>query len=1668
MSDIVSPVQNISYTNKDFVRVYEELLDLAKELGNKWDPSLSNESDPGVILLKLNAVIADKCNYNIDKSVLECFPLSVTQMPNARQLFDQLGYRMHWRKSAFSTVNINWIGETTYPTEYITIDPFTMISDAEDSIVYTLLGPYDGVNNYNVDTMKLLCNGSSSSAIKCNVIQGVPVDFTVSGSKLITIENIDENNRLYFPDTSIAENGVFITNVSDSGNYNKWSRVDNLSVENFGNYYYKFDINKEGTNCYIEFPEDVESLFGEGIYIKYIRTDSEYGNINASILSKFYDTITASLGGNNVILNTDVISINNPGSINNGTSYETINDAYRNYKHTVGTFKTLVTLRDYINAIINSGLVSNGFVCDRTNDVQTTYNVLTTVNNVDQTITYIEETDVTKSVITSGNSEETEITYKAEMMDAFSLKLYLLNYVAITTDYDSYFESFNMITDDDVVMQNIKNYISSEKCISHDYENLLGPGDINPHVVFFRNRYPIECTITAQTTLNNQQKQEIRENIINALHDNLSSKQVEFGEAIEYDLIYNIISNADPRIKNVSLFNINYETEAVYYDNSSKLTYIVDPITNKGYWYDDEFNQVNPANYGLTAISPINGATLDVPPSFKSEFVNGELYDDIYFCSSTANLNYVPVNLRDEENVTDVEVNTTTFYNKLGLENCYKKQLFTCDSVTHNYGWYIGTQKVELSDFGISLTSGSSPEVEDEITISFGSSMTWPSVTYSDVSLESFNATTCATKIATTFPAANQTLILEYKDENSVTAVWKLNNVVVDLADYGIIINPDVTLAAGDQFKIKLSYGHQVKYDTIAKSVLVGSTQFYVKDETFDYRLNQIAYTHNYDNDNDGTTDETLFYIKDIAKLCGDVEISFTPTDNTYKLRDNESLQLYAPNLIDVTNYSNYVKFEYYITKDISAKSNYQLRNNEFVIFYWTESDDEAGVVYKYHCYGNGAIICPSFNMPLQTVNDKNDTIAVRNGLVLYDNNGNTIESSWSKNSLMTLSASEQVANITSSKNILSGSKTLKIKSVNEFTLTRLSQYYLYWVLEDESVDSFKQDKYTLFYAGETTRMLGNGEYLIYTDAYKKNYEILGEGTLLVRNTITNDWSVNAIDSSNVLLDGISAIEGNWFTLGEDETLTVTENSFTNIGSGCTISISAKDPKTNFYTLTYNSSVSGLVTDFDTSLWYKTFIAAGTYTLTYTEGALTPWGVTFNGLEGEPLESLDDVGITLDNTKLTNGAVITVTVIFSYKLIFTKDGFVLKVPESGTTSNGLGLSDFDIKYLLAGQNDIPDNWVVVDNVTLNGTINWSGRSLLSLNFGPSNQQYLLSHQSIHLIDKDNNTLSDIVGGNKTYYITIGGTFKEGSGNSCTLNSDIWNVKNPLAGTYTYTYSSSSSSWTYNSNGVDLADFGISTTGTPTNGQTIIITNTAPVHYPMVILGSKDINVYGTQYSRTFDPDYTLLNGLDISYLNIYNFTELQSIADKISYTSSGNVIFTFSPADESMSIDFRIPQGTYILPVKNNIKELSSLKISLDSSYLELMYADADDTSTDYAELKENGMHYLRMVIDNNNIHTLTVELTGHTIESAIQLGNCFKYVKPNQYGKSNRIMSDSEFNKIEEIMTYLDNKHIFKYDNIVNTNEEIKDPAAAASFNLINHIYNPFTICEFYTATIN
>jgi hypothetical protein len=378
MSNMTNPLSPISYTNKDFQTIYPELLEAAKLLAKNWDPTISNESDPGVVLLKLCAIVGVKNNYNIDKNTLENYPETYTQEVSARSQYRQLGYKMPWYRAATVPVSFRWVGEELGIGQYVTIPKHTLLTDTNSEYVFTLL------ENVTISKKEY----SSSMIATGKAMQGIINRLTITGSDVITLSHLDGYNRLYINDTNVAENGIFVYSVDDS-NRTLWTQVYNVETQSPGSTCYEFDVDQRKNCPYIQFPSDIYSTIGRGLVVEYITTDGYAGNVAAGAIDSYYNesTVTVkstdlSVANKDFPLNTENIKVHNIYAttdvmasldINMGKDPETIDEARISYKKLAGTFDTLVTLRDYMNAIYsmnNPELISNVIVTDRTNDIQ--------------------------------------------------------------------------------------------------------------------------------------------------------------------------------------------------------------------------------------------------------------------------------------------------------------------------------------------------------------------------------------------------------------------------------------------------------------------------------------------------------------------------------------------------------------------------------------------------------------------------------------------------------------------------------------------------------------------------------------------------------------------------------------------------------------------------------------------------------------------------------------------------------------------------------------------------------------------------------------------------------------------------------------------------------------------------------------------------------------------------------------------------------------------------------------------------------------------------------------------------------------------------------------------------------------------------------------------------
>ena len=131
---------NLSPTKKDYYQIWNELLELADKISERWSPASTNESDPGIVLLKALTAIADKLNYNIDKNTLEAFMPSATQEESMRKLTEMMGYNMKYYQSATCKINISYKESNNKSINQfgngILIPKFTNIKNQDEDINY--------------------------------------------------------------------------------------------------------------------------------------------------------------------------------------------------------------------------------------------------------------------------------------------------------------------------------------------------------------------------------------------------------------------------------------------------------------------------------------------------------------------------------------------------------------------------------------------------------------------------------------------------------------------------------------------------------------------------------------------------------------------------------------------------------------------------------------------------------------------------------------------------------------------------------------------------------------------------------------------------------------------------------------------------------------------------------------------------------------------------------------------------------------------------------------------------------------------------------------------------------------------------------------------------------------------------------------------------------------------------------------------------------------------------------------------------------------------------------------------------------------------------------------------------------------------------------------------
>ena len=334
-------VNKTRYTHRDYESIKEDLINAIPSLTQEW--TSREDSDPGIVLIKLMAMFGDTLSFNVDKIALEMFMQSVTQRKNCRKILSLLGYKMRWYRSAKVIANTRLVSGAGS----ITLMPYQTIYNA-GNLKYTVVG-YDPI---------LISSEIFSEPVP--LVQGTPATVTFSKSDL-------RNNRYYFSSTNVDEVSFSMT---ESDGLKPCELVEDLYlVTDRDKIYYEFNVD-DYERPYIELINDWENILNEilgsvdisstSFTLSYILSDGSRGNVT----NDAFNSISGISGsGSNMVSSSSVIINNMENSTPYGDTYgaqnsynspgrdpQTVFDAKVDSANYVFTHDTLVTATDYEKA----------------------------------------------------------------------------------------------------------------------------------------------------------------------------------------------------------------------------------------------------------------------------------------------------------------------------------------------------------------------------------------------------------------------------------------------------------------------------------------------------------------------------------------------------------------------------------------------------------------------------------------------------------------------------------------------------------------------------------------------------------------------------------------------------------------------------------------------------------------------------------------------------------------------------------------------------------------------------------------------------------------------------------------------------------------------------------------------------------------------------------------------------------------------------------------------------------------------------------------------------------------------------------------------------------------------------------------------------------------------
>lgn len=453
----------LNYTSRDFESIMKDFWTVVPTLTDLWQPEA--DADPGVVLGKWLASVANMLGVNTDWFANELFAPTVSQRKNAEKLFGLIGYELGWYTAARTEVTFTNASDQIidldfgFAGNFATVNAYSDITNQSRVITYNIL-PL--TNKYGVkdtrsrreiltSTIDVFAESDPVTLKPGDSVTRVGIEGELR-SYSVSVQQVKQNNYIInLPSQHIDTSAVWVkARVSQNASgflSTQWVQVgspaDFIEPEpRFAVTYDNYSNARIQISNYLNQLDDYENNY---LTVYWFDCMGVIGCVGSDVLQNFLSAKNpggvTDASGDLVISNlSNTVELPHTHTVT-GKSPETAKEAYRSSRNFINTWDSLITLPDFNRFLNREPGVDCGVVIDCQKALEINYAIANDENLTDaqKSKMYITNYDFPSGSATTEWASVLKLRYDEISAPSFvsNFKTYTAVCFAIHNDFQS-------------------------------------------------------------------------------------------------------------------------------------------------------------------------------------------------------------------------------------------------------------------------------------------------------------------------------------------------------------------------------------------------------------------------------------------------------------------------------------------------------------------------------------------------------------------------------------------------------------------------------------------------------------------------------------------------------------------------------------------------------------------------------------------------------------------------------------------------------------------------------------------------------------------------------------------------------------------------------------------------------------------------------------------------------------------------------------------------------------------------------------------------------------------------------------------------------------------------------------------------------------------------------